>query len=90
MRSRLKYSSAAAAAAIALACGAPGADATTFGSSTGTVTYNAQTVALNTLTAAIPTGNLHYISFTGQGSAAAGGTATAWPIPPCISSAWRR
>lgn len=80
MRSRLKYSSALAAAAIALACGAPGASATTFGSSAdvfGVPTiYNAQTVALNGFAAAIPSFHLRYHSDTGQGSAAAGGTFT--------------
>jgi hypothetical protein len=74
MRSRLKYSSTLAAAAIALACGAPGAFATNAGSFTGTVTYNAQTVALATpaFSAVVPSGNLLYqSSATGMGGPAA-------------------
>lgn len=74
MRSRFKYSSAAAAAAIALACGAPGAFATNAGSFTGTVNYNAQTVALTTpaFSAVIPSGSLLYQSTaTGMGGPAA-------------------
>ena len=82
MRSRLKYSSALAAAAIALACGAPGAFATNGGSFTGQVTYNAQTVALTTpaFSAVIPSGSLLYQSTaTGMGGPAAATSFTiAW------------
>ena len=79
MSSRLKYSSALAAAAFALAYGAPGADATSFGTSfTGTKTYNAQTIALNTFQAVIQSASLKYNSSTGQGAAAASTFTIVW------------
>jgi hypothetical protein len=73
MKLRWKYSPALAAAAVALACGVPGAYAVTSGSFGGTATYASQTVASNGNVADIPSGgpgsNLHYTTSFGTGLA---------------------